>query len=90
MQAAKAMKVAELKAALEGRGLPTDGLKAVLLARLLKDMDDAHASATGMVFYCIVYLCAVIMEMTSSQLKIRNHQTRRVSPHQACQRKVLL
>ena len=39
MKEIKKMKVAELRAELKRRGLPTDGLKAVLAARLQDDED---------------------------------------------------
>lgn len=45
VQGAKAMKVSDLKAALQDRGLATDGLKSVLLARLIADIEKVPAEA---------------------------------------------
>lgn len=39
LDAAKAMKVADLKAELQNRGLSTSGLKAALQARLIEDIE---------------------------------------------------
>ena len=39
VDAAKAMKVTDLKAELQNRGLSTSGLKAVLQARLIEDIE---------------------------------------------------